>query len=129
MKINEKLIPGLKDKVDRYNIITNGEPVKTGRKIDGKDEYVKSFSFERNSGTSDISKPLGFVLSEVFITKIEGTELSNTNNWWNVNLGTEGAGNYNYSQNLRLMNNNTIVLSPNINFQKTYVEVYYYYKN
>lgn len=41
MKINEKLIPGLKDKVDIYNIITNGEPVKTGRKVDGKDEYVK----------------------------------------------------------------------------------------
>ena len=24
----------------KYNLITNGSPVKTGRKIDGKDEYV-----------------------------------------------------------------------------------------
>lgn len=27
-----------------YNVISNGEPVKTGRKIDGKDEYIKRIS-------------------------------------------------------------------------------------
>lgn len=46
MKINEKLIPKLKELDEiksqlEYNLDTNGNPVKTGRKIDGKEEYIK----------------------------------------------------------------------------------------
>ncbi len=45
MKLNEKLIPKLKE-IDeiKYNLITDGAPVKTGRKVDGKDEYIKKIS-------------------------------------------------------------------------------------
>ena len=35
MKINSNLI------TSEYNLITDGSPIKTGRKIDGKDEYVE----------------------------------------------------------------------------------------
>ena len=33
------------------NLITNGEPVKTGKKIDGEDEYVKRISITLGNGT------------------------------------------------------------------------------
>ena len=70
MKINEKLIPGLKDKVDIYNIITNGEPVKTGRKVDGKDEYVKrriNFGNLPNASIKEVTT--GLDLSKIIITR------------------------------------------------------------
>ena len=42
----------------KLNIITNGEPVKTGRKIDGKDEYVKRYSSAFNGGTANFEHGL-----------------------------------------------------------------------
>lgn len=42
MKINEKLIPKLNELNElKFNLVTGGNPLKTGRKIDGKDEYIK----------------------------------------------------------------------------------------
>jgi hypothetical protein len=111
-----------------YNLITDGDAVKTGRQIDGKDEWVKRFSFT-TSGGSAYSKSLGFTLSDVTITKIEGTELSNTNNWWDANIGDTQDTNT-YAQNVRLMaSDNTIKLSSNANFKNTYINVYYIYNN
>ena len=113
---------------NQYNLITDGSAVKTGRQIDGKDEYVKRFSFTI-TGNIDYSKSLGFTLSDVIITKIEGTELSNSNNWWNANIGDTQGSNA-YAQNVRLMNSdNTIKLNASGNFKNTYVNVYYIYKN
>lgn len=49
MKINEKLIPKLKE-IDEiktqleYKLVTDGNPVKTGRVIDGKDEYIQKIN-------------------------------------------------------------------------------------
>ena len=111
-----------------YNLITDGSAVKTGRQVDGKDEWVKRFSFT-TSGNNTYTKSLGFVLNDVIITKLEGTEISNTGNWWNANIGdTQSSGNY--AQNVRLMHDNsTIVLTSNANFRTTYIDVYYIYRS
>lgn len=71
MKINEKLIPGLKNKIDVYNIITNGEAVKTGRKVDGKDEYVKRINFGNLPNASIKEVTTGLDLSKIIITRVD----------------------------------------------------------
>ena len=112
----------------KQNIITDGSAVKTGRIIDGKDEYVKRFSFT-TSGSTTYTKSLGFTLADVIITGIEATEISNTGNWWNANIG-DYDNNSTFAQNINLVNNdNTIKLESNANFKNTYVNVYYIYKN
>ena len=113
---------------NQYNLVTDGNAVKTGRQIDGKDEWVKRFSFT-TSGGNTYTKSLGFVLNDVIITKLEGTELSNTNNWWDANIG-DTQGSSSYAQNVRLMHDDsTIVLTSNGNFSATYINVYYIYRN
>ena len=73
----------LKVKQDRYNLVTDGSAVKTGRKIDGKDEYIKRFSFTGlNQSSQTYTKSLGFDLSNVIITGFEGASKSSVGNWF-----------------------------------------------
>lgn len=73
----------LKVKQNTYNLVTDGNAVKTGRKIDGKDEYIKRFSFKGlNQLPKTYNKSLGFNLSNAIITGFEGASKSNSNNWF-----------------------------------------------
>ena len=73
----------LKVKQDIYNLVTDGSAVKTGRKIDGKDEYIKRFSFKGlNQLSQTYTKSLGFNLSNAIITGFEGAAKSNAGNWF-----------------------------------------------
>lgn len=66
-----------------YNLITNGDAVKTGRKIDGKLEYIKRFGFTGlNATPQTYSRKLGFELSDAIIVGFEGSSKSNSNNWF-----------------------------------------------
>ena len=125
MKINEKLIPGLKNKVDIYNIITNGEPVKTGRKVDGKDEYIQRFSFTGLNATPQIySKTLGFILNNSIITGFEGASKSNTNNWFYfTDSNSTAAWGLYFTLN---SSDNTIKLTTlNSNMSEAYINIKY----
>lgn len=60
-----------------YNIITEGEAVKCGYKIDNKDVYVKRINFGALPNKS--YKDVNFNISNLYkIVKIEGTALTNT---------------------------------------------------
>ena len=60
-----------------YNIITDGEAVKCGYKIDNKDVYVKRINF--GSLPNKSYKNVNFNISNLYkIVKIEGTALTNT---------------------------------------------------
>ena len=73
----------LKVKQDTYNLVTDGSAVKTGRKIDGKDEYIKRFSFKGlNQLSQTYTKSLGFNLSNAIITGFEGAAKSCLGNWF-----------------------------------------------
>ncbi len=75
MKINEKLIPKLKE-IDEmknlleYNLVTDGPPVKTGRKVDGKDEYVKRLNLGFLPNATQKAYNIGITTSQK-ITKFE----------------------------------------------------------
>lgn len=113
---------------NQYNLVTDGNAVKTGRQIDGKDEWVKRFSFT-TTGSQDYTKPLGFTLSDVIVTEIKGTELSTANNWIDVSIG-DFNNLTSQAQNIKLVNsNNTISLTSNNNCKLTIVNVYYIYRN
>lgn len=53
-KVIKEYVDALDDRLStfEYNLVTNGEAVKTGRKIDNKDEYVKRISTSIGTGTS-----------------------------------------------------------------------------
>jgi hypothetical protein len=113
---------------NQYNLVTDGNAVKTGRQIDGKDEWVKRFSFT-TTGNQDYTKPLGFTLSDVIVTEIKGTELSTANNWIDVSIG-DFNNLTSQAQNIKLVNsNNTISLTSNNNCKLTIVNVYFIYRN
>lgn len=113
-----------------YNLITDGSAVKTGRKIDGKDEYIKRFSFTRTQQTTQtISKDLGFTLSDMLVTDIMATGITNTSNWFNGNLGDmDNQGTY--LNKISLLNStNKIEVVINANFQMLYVNISYISKS
>lgn len=77
MKINSNLI------TSEYNLITDGSAVKTGRKIDGKDEYIKRITCS-NLGANGVTKQYasGIDVPNSIITKFDVFAVSNTNNWF-----------------------------------------------
>ena len=60
-----------------YNLITDGDAVKTGRQVDGKDEYVKRITCS-NLGGSSVEKTYatGINMTNVVITDINVTGVS-----------------------------------------------------
>lgn len=109
-----------------YDLITDGDAVLTGRKIDGKDEYVKRYSITLSSSGSGMTgeKALGFTLNDVTIIKFEGTIPSNTKNIFNLDTDNFNAGdNYVYANTT---SNKLIVNCNTQNYSGTlYVNVYY----
>lgn len=85
MKINEKLIPKLKE-IDEiktqleYKLVTDGNPVKTGRVIDGKDEYIKRLNLGSLPNATTKAYNIGITTSQK-ITKFELYGESATNEY------------------------------------------------
>lgn len=52
------------------NITTNGSPVKTGRKVDGKDEYIKRISIAQLPNASALEVNTGLNINEIVVTDI-----------------------------------------------------------
>lgn len=55
----------------QVNIITNGSPVKTGRKVDGKDEYIKRIGIAQLPNASALEVDTGLNINEIVVTSIE----------------------------------------------------------
>lgn len=78
MKLNEKLIPKLKE-IDeiKYNLVTDGAPVKTGRKVDGKDEYIQKINV--GSGPNNGAVSYNYRTDNKIITNYYVLGISNNN--------------------------------------------------
>lgn len=64
----------------QVNIITNGSPVKTGRKIDGKEEWVKKINFGAlpNATTKEVNT--GLNANNITVTEIKGLGVRSSDN-------------------------------------------------
>lgn len=62
------------------NIVTDGSPVKTGRKIDGKEEWVKRINFGTlpNNSTKDVNT--GLNANNITVTEIKGLGVRSSDN-------------------------------------------------
>lgn len=113
-------------KRNTYDLETDGAATLTGRKIDGKDEYVKRISMTsiRSAGTH--TENLGFTLSDVLITKIDGVVISNSSNWFALPMGDYNSTNTWAIRYQLTDSTNTIdVTTANANFTSAYFEIYY----
>lgn len=124
------IIQELAKKMNSYDLETDGAEVKTGRTIDSKDEYVKRYSID-NIGTAGVyTKSLGFTLSDVTITKLDGVAYSNSNNWFPISIGDFG-GSTNYANLvfLRDSDDSIILQTATPNFQIAHIEIRYFYNS
>lgn len=123
-------------KTSKYNIETNGAEVKTGRTIDGKEEYVKRYEITINSISENKTKAqgkasLGFNLADVTVTEFSAYIISNTNNIFNVdtnnyNAGYDSGSNY---INISSAENSIIINCNSANYRNKAVVMIYYVKN
>lgn len=67
----------------KYDLITGGSAIKTGRKIDGKDEYIKRIECN-NLGASGVEKEYatGIDVPNSIITDINVTGFAGSGNWF-----------------------------------------------
>ena len=123
-------------KTSKYNIETNGSEVKTGRKIDGKDEYVKRYEITINSVSENKTKAqgkasLGFTLADVTVTEFSAYIISNTNNIFNIDTNNYNAG-YDLGSNyisISASENSIIINCNSANYRNKAVVMIYYVKN
>lgn len=120
----------------KYNLVTNGEAVKTGRMVDGKDEYVKRYKFDINSISGQQSTraqgaaSLGFVLTSVTVVEMKAYIVSNTNNVFSVDTNNYNLGDSGKNYILLNANENKVTVNCNSeNFNNHAVVDIYYINN
>ena len=123
MKINPDLI------TSEYNVVDNGNEVKTGIKYNGKDVYLKRYFFDNiRTANTTYSKDLGLTLSSITVYKIEGVAYSNSSNWFNIPMGDyNNATTWTLKYQLTNSNNKIELTVANSNFTNAYINIYYIY--
>lgn len=75
LKLNNQIVqfdnPNKRYEELKYNLKTNGSPVKTGRKVDGKDEYIKRISIAHFPNNDALEINTGLNVNEINITDIK----------------------------------------------------------
>ena len=113
-------------KRNSYDLVTDGTATLTGRKIDGKDEYVKRISMTSIGSAGTHTENLGFTLSDVLIIKIDGVAISNSSNWFALPMGDyNNTTNWAIRYQLTDSTNTIDVTTANANFTSAYFEIYY----
>ena len=111
------------ERIDGYNVETDGVAVKTGRRIDDKEEYVKRITCS-NLGSSgqDRDYPTGIDVINSIITDMKILGHSSLNNWFPL------PNNDNSNSKIALMSNGSLRITFfNNNWQgeTAYAEIYY----
>ncbi len=72
----------LNPKIPRYecNLYTNEEPIKTGRKINGKSEYVKRISIPKLPNNGSLEIGTGLNINEIKVIDLKGLAYRSTDN-------------------------------------------------
>lgn len=111
-----------------YNLVTNGAEVKTGKKIDGKDEYVKRYKVDIVDDTINGNIALGFNLATVTVSEMKGYIVYDNGNIYNLD-----TNNYRYPVDDTLMYLNEqysdirIFCSTPEHYTHAVIDVYYTY--
>ena len=106
-EMQNKLNNNIKEAVEnQYNLVTDGSAVKTGRQVDGKDEYEVKINC--GSGPNNASKTTNFNTENIIITDYYVIGISSSNEIVYVPNST-GSGQY---FNV-FFTNNVIALSSN----------------
>ena len=123
--INRENKVNVKD-LHKVSIETDGSAVKTGRVIDGYEEYVKRISMTSIGSVGTHTKNLGFTLSDVLIIKIDGVAISNSNNWFALPMGDyNNATTWSIRYQLTNSTNTIDVTTANSNYTSAYFDIYY----
>lgn len=113
----------------RYNLVTDGPEVKTGRTIDGKDEYTKRYSFTNINAAGTYAKSLGLTLNSINITDIHGEAFSNSSNWFSIPMGdVNNVTTWTMRFELTNSSNSVTLITINGNFSKAFITICYTYK-
>ena len=120
----------------KYNLVTNGDAVKTGRLVDGKEEYVKRYKANIESISSSgntragATINLGFTLSSTTIVSFEGYIVSNTDNIFSLDTNNFNGGDYGKNYIYLSSTKNTIVINCSSSNYNGYavVNIYFTYK-
>ena len=72
----------LNPKIPRYeyNLYTNEEPIKTGRKINGKNEYVKRVSIPQLPNNGSLEIGTGLNINEIKVIDLKGLAYRSSDN-------------------------------------------------
>lgn len=72
----------LNPKIPRYeyNLYTNEEPIKTGRKINGKNEYVKRVSIPQLPNNGSFEVGTGLNINEIKVIDLKGLAYRSSDN-------------------------------------------------
>ena len=107
------------------NIITNGNAVKTGRLIDGHEEYIKRIaldSFPGNNATKTWAS--GISMTNLIMTDLKITVFSGSQNWFTL------PNNDTVNSRTQLNANGDISITcyqGNLNGRNGYAEITYFY--
>lgn len=109
----------------QQDIITDGEPVKTGRKVNGKDEYVKQFSIGNLPDATSLE--VAHNLGDIFVTAVKG--VARADNKTTITLPYINPTSLESGVSLAIMANGTIQVITGTNRVNYigYVDVYFTY--
>ena len=103
------------------NVTTGGDPVLTGRIIDGKPEYVKRYFVDIDQGSG--STALGLTVSKIEVTNLDGRILTGSGNY--IPISYDGGGNIKIATSVAA-SSNTLKVTTNVsNFKEAKINVYY----
>ena len=108
------------------NINTDGEAARSGRTIDGKDEYIKIYHFTGINSANVYTKELGFILDNMLITDLSIRSYSTARDWSLSTPAYQTADNKPdnaVSVYLRANSNNIELTTYNSNITDAYVTI------
>ena len=111
----------------RLQITTDGSAVKTGRKIDGQDEYVKRITLDSFPSTNQTkSWDTGITMANAIITNLVVMAKSGTDNWFSL------PNNEVVNSRVGLHKDGKIYIEmfiENLTGQNGYAEITFYYQS
>jgi hypothetical protein len=111
------------------NIETDGDPVKTGRIIDGKYEYIKRIDCGYLTSNSEKQIDTGLDFNEIFITRAEGIAKSSEINQFFI-LPNSSTADLVYNISLYFRNNKIIITTAiDRTAYYAYVDIYFTYND
>ncbi len=114
------------ERMPKYNLVTGGSAIKTGRQIDGHDEYVKRVTLTGLPG-NNVTKTWasGISMTNLIMTDLIITVKTGANNWFKIpnNDIANSRAQLNANGDISV----TMINQGNFNGLNGVAEVYYYY--